>query len=198
MVDPADVAGGLRALPPRLAGRVPDDVAATVRRIGDALLDTLPRVSGSFEQEQTVLRTATDYLPRTLQAYAALPTPWAQTHRLPDGGTPLDALRTQLVVLEQATARMHDAAVGADASALLANGTFLADRFATSRIDLPSEPAGSGHVDRRTWRADAGRPYPSRTSSVRWISLQARVEGPEERAAAMRSALCRRPEETPP
>ena len=32
---------------------------------------------------------------------------------------------------------MRDAAVGADASALLANGTFLADRFATSRIDLP-------------------------------------------------------------
>jgi hypothetical protein len=137
VVDPADVAGGLRALPLRLAGRVPDDVVATVQRIGEALLDTLPRVSGSLQQEHTVLRTATDYLPRTLQAYAALPASWAQTHRLPDGGTPLDALRAQLAVLEQATARMHDAAVGADASALLANGTFLADRFATSRIDLP-------------------------------------------------------------
>jgi hypothetical protein len=136
-VDPADVADSLRALPLRLSGRAPDDVVDTVRRIADTLLDTLPRVGGSFEQEQAVLRTATDYLPRTLQAYAALPAQWAQTHRLPDGGTPLDALRGQLSVLEQATTRMHDAAVGADASALLANGTFLADRFATSRIDLP-------------------------------------------------------------
>jgi len=140
-VDPADVAGGLRALPLRLAGRVPDDVVALAGRIAETLADTLPRVSASFEQEQTVLRTATDYLPRTLQAYVALPSSWAQSHRLPDGGTPLDALRAQLAVLEQATARMHDAAVGADASTLLANGTFLADRFATSRIDLPDLPA---------------------------------------------------------
>jgi hypothetical protein len=136
-VDPADVAGGLRALPLRLAGRVPDDVVDAVRRIADTLLDTLPRVAGSFEQEHAVTRTATDYLPRTLQAYAALPASWAQTHRLPDGTTPLDALRGQLAVLEQAVTGMHDAAVGADASALLANGTFLAERFATSSIDLP-------------------------------------------------------------
>jgi hypothetical protein len=136
-VDAGDVAGGLRALPLRLTGRVPDDVVATVRRITDTLLDTLPRVTGSLEQEQTVLRTATDYLPRTLQAYAALPAGWATTHRLPDGTTPLDALRAQLAVLEQATTRMNAAAVGADASALLANGTFLADRFARSSIELP-------------------------------------------------------------
>src|SRR4051794_13353618 len=136
-VPEADVAGGLRALPLRLTGRAPDDVVATVQRIANALLDTLPRVAGSLQQEQTVLRTATDYLPRTLQAYAALPAGWAGTHRLPDGTTPLDALRSQLAVLEQATARMNGAAVGADASALLANGTFLADRFARSSIQLP-------------------------------------------------------------
>ena len=135
-VDPADVAGGLRALPLRLAGRVPEDVVASVRRIADALLDTLPRVGDSLEQEQTVVRTATDYLPRTLQAYVALPAGWATSHRLPDGTTPLDALRSQLAVLDEAVTRMHDAAVGADASELLANGTFLADRFGRSSIDL--------------------------------------------------------------
>jgi hypothetical protein len=136
-VDPSDVAGGLGQLPLRLAGRVPDDVVAAVQRIAELLADTLPRVAGSFQQEQTVLRTATDYLPRTLQAYAALPAGWATTHRLPDGTTPLEALRAQLAVLEQATTRMNAAAVGADASALLANGTFLADRFARSSIELP-------------------------------------------------------------
>ena len=80
----------------RWPGGSPDDVVEAVGRIADTLLDTLPRVTGSFDQEQAVLRTATDYLPRTLQAYAALPRPWAETHRLPDGTTPLDALRAQL------------------------------------------------------------------------------------------------------
>jgi len=84
-----------------------------------------------------VIRTATDYLPSTLQAYAALPPQWAESHRLPDGRTALEALEEQLDVLEQAVTRMHDAAVAADARALLANGAFLADRFATSSLDLP-------------------------------------------------------------
>jgi len=139
-VDPADVAGGLRALPLRLAGRAPDGVVASVQRIADLLVDTLPRVAGSFDAEQTVVRTATDYLPRTLQAYVTLPPQWAATHRLPDGGTPLTALQAQLAVLEQAATRMRDAAVAADASALLANGAFLADRFAVSGLDVESSP----------------------------------------------------------
>jgi hypothetical protein len=140
-VDPADVADGLRQLPLRLTGRVPDDVVAAVRRIADLLVDTLPRVAGSLQQEQTVLRTATDYLPRTLQAYVALPGQWATSHRLPDGGTPLTALQAQLALLEQAVTRMRDAAVTADASALLANGAFLADRFAVSSLEVDSPPS---------------------------------------------------------
>jgi hypothetical protein len=137
VVDPSDVLGGLRQLPLRLAGRAPDDVAAAVRRIADLLVDTLPRVAGSLQQEQTVLRTATDYLPRTLQAYVALPPQWAASHQLPDGRTPLIALQAQLALLEQAVTRMRDAAVSADASELLANGAFLADRFAVSALDVP-------------------------------------------------------------
>jgi hypothetical protein len=140
VVDASDVAGGLRQLPLRLVGRVPDDVVAAVRRIAELLADTLPRVAGSLQQEQTVLRTATDYLPRTLQAYAALPMQWATSHRLPDGGTPLTALQAQLALLEEAVSRMRDAAVTADASALLANGAFLADRFAVSSLDVPPVP----------------------------------------------------------
>ena len=110
---------------------------AGVERITGLLADTLPRVAGAFEQEQAVRRTATDYLPRTLQAYAALPAGWARDAPAADGSTALEALRGQLAVLEQAAARMHDAAVDADASALLANGSFLADRFATSALELP-------------------------------------------------------------
>jgi hypothetical protein len=138
-VDPADVAGGLRALPLRLPGRVPPEAVAAVERIAGLLVETLPRVAGSFEQDHLVRRTATDYLPGTLQAYAALPPQWAQTHRLPGGRTAAQALLDQLDVLERAVRGMHDGAVGADASALLANGRFLEDRFAVSELRLPEQ-----------------------------------------------------------
>ncbi len=134
-VDETDLPGGLRALPDRLTGRVPDDVQAAVRRICDLLLETLPRLDpGDLQQRHVVVRTATDYLPRTLREYAALPAQWAQEHQLEDGGTALDALRGQLAVLETATTTMRDAAVRADAQQLLANGLFLTDRFGRSDL----------------------------------------------------------------
>jgi len=139
VVAPADIPGGLRALPGRLAGRVPDDVIATVERIVALLSDTLPRVAGdgSSAQAHTVSRAATDYLPRTLRGYAALPPDWAATHDLGGGRTALDALREQLAVLETSLSAMRDAAAGRDAEQLLANGLFLRDRFGRSELDAP-------------------------------------------------------------
>jgi hypothetical protein len=138
VVDPAEAPAGLRALPDKLRGRVPDDVVATVERICALLGDTLPRVQGGDPgQAHTVLRAVTDYLPRTLREYAALPRDWAERQILPSGGTALDALREQLSTLETAAGRMRDAAVSADASSLLANGAFLSDRFGISDLELP-------------------------------------------------------------
>jgi len=136
VVDPSDVPAGLRALPARLTGRVPADVLTVVERICTLLLETVPRVEDP-EQAHAVLRTATDYLPRTLREYTALPPDWAQGHRLEHGGTALDALREQLAVLEAGVSRMREAAISADAAGLLANGTFLTDRFGLSDLDLP-------------------------------------------------------------
>lgn len=143
MVTAADVIGGLRLLPTRLAGRVPADVIGTVERICARLLETLPRISGVSEQSHLVTATATDYLPRTLRSYVSLPSEWAQTHRLSDGRTALDVLREQLSVLELSVDRMFEAVAAADADALLANGYFLRDRFAgsDSQLNLPTDPA---------------------------------------------------------
>lgn len=132
-----DVDGGLRALPARVAGRLPDEAVAAVTRIAELLRDTLPRVLGSTQEEVLVRRTATVYLPDTLRAYVALPADWAATHRLSNGLTASDALSAQLADLEAAAQRMRDAAVEQDANALLVNGRFLADRFAISSLDLP-------------------------------------------------------------
>ncbi|HEY2557582.1 MAG TPA: hypothetical protein VGI08_10780, partial [Diaminobutyricibacter sp.] len=123
-------------LPARLGSRVPSEAIAAVGRIGGLLADTLPRVAGQGEAEVIVRRTATVYLPDTLRAYLSLPADWAVEHVFPDGSTPAQALVSQLGALETAAKKMRDAAVDHDASALLINGRFLADRFAASRLDL--------------------------------------------------------------
>ncbi len=135
-VSPADIAGGLRALPARLEGRLPDDVIADVQRIGDLLIDALPRIEpDGSRQAYALVRTATDYLPRTLRGYLALPGDFAATHDLGQGSTALDALREQLGVLESAVRGMRDAAIASDANEVLANGIFLTDRFGGSALD---------------------------------------------------------------
>ena len=136
-VSESTLEGDLLTLPARLGSRVPSEAVAAVGRIGELLVDTLPRVAGQGEAEVIVRRTATVYLPDTLRAYLSLPADWAVEHVFPDGTTPAQALISQLDALEDAAKRMRDAAVEHDASALLINGRFLADRFAGSRLDLP-------------------------------------------------------------
>ncbi|GAA4150554.1 hypothetical protein [Leifsonia shinshuensis] len=133
----ATIEADLRTLPARLGRRVPDEAVALVGRIGDLLIDALPRVAGQGEQEVVVRRTATVYLPDTLRAYLSLPADWTADHVLPDGTKASEALIAQLGELERAAKRLRDAAVEHDASALLVNGRFLAERFGVSRLDLP-------------------------------------------------------------
>jgi hypothetical protein len=135
-VSESTLEGDLLTLPARLGSRVPADAVAAVGRIAELLVETLPRVAGQGEAEIVVRRTAMVYLPDTLRAYLSLPADWAVEHVFPDGTTPSQALVSQLHELEEAAKRMRDAAVDQDASALLINGRFLADRFATSRLDL--------------------------------------------------------------
>lgn len=138
-VDDATLARDLLTLAVRVGRRVPDEAVAAVGRIGGLLAETLPRVAGSGEPEVIVRVAATVYLPDTLRAYLALPAEWAAEHVLTGGLTPAQALIAQLDALESAARTMRDAAVEQDASALLINGRFLADRFAGSRLklDLP-------------------------------------------------------------
>jgi hypothetical protein len=125
----------LRTLPARLGKRLPREAVAQLARISDLLIDALPRVAGQGEPEIILRRTATVYLPDTLQAYLSLPPDWAAGHVYPDGSTPAQALVTQLGALESAAQRMRDAALEHDASALLINGRFLTERFAATRPD---------------------------------------------------------------
>lgn len=135
-VSESTLEGDLLTLPARLGSRVPSEAIAAVGRIATLLADTLSRVAGQGEAEVIVRRTAMVYLPDTLRAYLSLPADWAVEHVFPDGTTPAQALVSQLGALEAAAKKMRDAAADHDASALLINGRFLADRFAASRLDL--------------------------------------------------------------
>jgi hypothetical protein len=132
----ATLASDLLTLAARLGRRVPEEAVAAVGRIGALLAETLPRVAGSGEPEVIVRVAASVYLPDTLRAYLALPAEWAAEHVLAGGLTPAQALIAQLDALESAARKLRDAAIEQDASALLINGRFLADRFAGSRLDL--------------------------------------------------------------
>ncbi|QWT24525.1 hypothetical protein KPL76_03785 [Subtercola sp. PAMC28395] len=119
----------LRTLPFKVRGLIPEEASLALDRIVELLLDTLPRVVAGFELKTNAERTATVYLPETLQAYLALPTDWARTHVYADGSTPESALASQLAMLEQAASQMHDAALRGDADVLLVNGRFLTYKF---------------------------------------------------------------------
>ena len=123
----------LESLAGRLRGRIPPAALASVARIASLLCDTLPRVATSREQDVIVRRTATVYLPDTLRVYLSIPAEWAAVNTFDDGRSASEVLMSQLDTIESATKNMHDAAVGRDATALLVNGRFLAQRWDRER-----------------------------------------------------------------
>ena len=82
-----------------------------------------------------IQRTATDYLPTTLQAYLALPPQYAATKVVGEGKTALQVLSDQLDLLDSKMDEISEAAHKQDSDRLLANGRFLEERFG-NRSDL--------------------------------------------------------------
>ena len=115
-----------------ITGKVPPEVMAKVLKIRQIILGILPR-SGSLppgSPELFVLeRTATDYLPTSLQAYLTLPRAYATGHAVQDGKTPKEILLDQLTLLENKMTEVADDVHGHDSDRLLANGRFLEERF---------------------------------------------------------------------
>jgi hypothetical protein len=123
-------------------GRLPSDVQSKVAEIRQEVLDILPsanQFSAGSEDLYVIQRTATDYLPATLEAYLALPYAYATTRVLDGGKTPLDLLRAQLQLLDEKLDEITDAVHRQDSDRLLANGRFLEERFgkASGGLDLP-------------------------------------------------------------
>lgn len=129
-------------------------IRSRVSRIDRAIRDTLPRLPqlgvGS-EDAYAVVATATNYLPESLGAYLRLPRDWADTRPIDGGRTALMVLIDQLELLATSMDRMLDAAVRADAQALIAQGRFLDARFGRvvprpDGVGPVTEPGPSGNT----------------------------------------------------
>ncbi|HZU16208.1 MAG TPA: hypothetical protein VFD01_06365 [Candidatus Dormibacteraeota bacterium] len=121
-------------------GRLPVDVQSRVAEIRRKILALVPHLDefppGS-QDRFVVQRMANDYLPGALDAYLALPLE-AAGRELPDGRSPLRALREQLDLLDAGLDEITEAVYQRDSDRLLAHGRFLEERFGGGGLRLPA------------------------------------------------------------
>jgi hypothetical protein len=144
--DPDDVRKALDHEVHAVSGRVPADVFAKLLNIQQIILGILPR-SGALPPGSPELfvveRTATDYLPTSLESYLNLPRAYATLHPVQDGKTSKQVLMDQLTLLESKMGEVADDVHRNDTDRLLANGRFLEERFGRSALSLDSPAASS-------------------------------------------------------
>ncbi|WP_205413080.1 hypothetical protein [Austwickia chelonae] len=110
---------------------VPSCVTARVERVLGVVHDTIPRldqIRGS-SSAYSVVATATDYLPEALNGYLRLPRRFADSRPVDAGRTSLMVLIDQLDLLAATMDQVFDAVCRDDATALVAHGRFLAEKF---------------------------------------------------------------------
>ncbi len=137
--DADEIRRGLDRLVKQIRGRVAEDILERVQRIRDSILVTLEAEPDRTAGDPTVhliRQTALDYLPSALNAYLALPRAYAEGRGVAGGKTPHHVLLEQLDLLDTKMREAADAILAHDSERLLANGRFLADRFATSSLQL--------------------------------------------------------------
>lgn len=150
-LDPDDIAKSLKTIRRATTGKVRPEVSQRVQQISDTIMQLLPRAADlgpGSEQMHILVRTATDYLPATLEPYLALPRMYAEHKVLSDGKTATQILCDQLDVMYERLSQISDAVAAADGDKLLANGRFLAEKFGRVGMQLPSGNESSGRASR--------------------------------------------------
>lgn len=141
-----EILASARRVEERIAGKVPPVVTARVHRITETVAEMVPRLDrlglGS-RQAHTVVATATSYLPEAVGAYLRLPREFADRKVVAAGKTSLLILCDQLDLLGGVLDRISDAVSRQDASALIAHGQFLNEKFVDSAITLGPPTGGA-------------------------------------------------------
>jgi hypothetical protein len=136
----SEVRDGLADLLRQLRGKVADDLYAKVVRIQSSILATL-ETEGSMGDTADpnvylIRQTALSYLPDAFQTYLRMPRLMAERRAIAGGRTPHDVLLDQLDLMDRRLEDVADDMARHDSDKLLANGRFLAEKFATSSLDL--------------------------------------------------------------
>jgi hypothetical protein len=138
--DASEVRDGLAHLLRQLRGKVADDLYAKVIRIQSSILATL-ETEGSMGDAADpnvylIRQTALAYLPDAFATYLRMPRIMAERRAIAGGRTPHDVLLDQLDLMDRRLADVADDMARHDSDKLLANGRFLAEKFAPSALDL--------------------------------------------------------------
>ena len=139
-LDPDDVGKSLKALRNLVRHRVTPAVSVRVENICKLIEETLPRATQlgqNSDEMQILVKTATDYLPGTLQPYLSLPRTYAEKQVIIEGQTAAQILCSQLDVMTTEMKSVRDAVLKADSDRLLANGRFLEEKFGQHGLQLP-------------------------------------------------------------
>ena len=136
--DAVDAVGRLAA---EAQKRFPPEIARLVAEIATDVATVLPRLAATGVASATfsdVRSTATTYLPDTLNAYLAVPAAYRNTAPIADGKTARQIVGEQLTVLAAKMKEIAQNTAADDAQALLANGRFLKERFASAPMFRPT------------------------------------------------------------
>jgi len=113
-------------------------VEQIVRKV-DVLLGYADRFPPFSQDLYLVRQTATDYLPRTVDTYLALPPETVDVPLGPNGNTPKQELKAQLDLLDAKLDEIAQDLQRQDADRLLANRRFLEARFGSAGEEAKEE-----------------------------------------------------------
>lgn len=143
--DASDVRGGLDRLLGQLRGKVADDLYAKVVSIQGSILATLAAEGDSGDATDPnvylIRQTALAYLPEAFSTYLRMPRVMAERRAIAGGRTPHDVLLEQLDLMDSRLADVADDMARHDSDKLLANGRFIAEKFAVSSLRVPGDAA---------------------------------------------------------
>ncbi|MGZ6258953.1 MAG: hypothetical protein ACXWQ6_10810 [Candidatus Limnocylindrales bacterium] len=143
--DASDVRGSLDRLLGQLRGKVADDLYAKVVSIQGSILATLAAEGESGDATDPnvylIRQTALAYLPEAFSTYLRMPRVMAERRAIADGRTPHDVLLDQLSLMDSRLAEVADDIARHDSDKLLANGRFIAEKFAVSSLRVPADAA---------------------------------------------------------
>lgn len=145
-LDAEDITRSLTNIREKSYGRVSPNIYQRIMNIIHTIDDILPKAHelGAGSPEMHILiRTATDYLPSTLQPYLALPRLYAEQKVIHDGKTSETILCEQLDIIIEKLNDIYEGTLESDENKILSNGTFLKEKFGTAGFQLPASATGT-------------------------------------------------------